>query len=201
MELIEEVKRAYAECAGFSCRSVFERHFRGDPPRTVKHQAVVLFARPDNLRVEWIKEPDKHRLRCIVASGPKISTFDEGDGGWADAGSLRDAIAEQAGVSGGLAAFIPSLLLGWDDFIAFEELRREPDTVFKGQHCLCLAGRRADRRTDLTICSKRYAILRMVDNYAISTCDVEEITTHSSIQWDFRPEPEMFTAGRILGIT
>ena len=98
---------------------------------------------------------------------------------------MEIALGAEAGVSGGLSYFTPSLLLRLDDLLPVHSVKEEPDRIFEGRPCHCLVGTSENgifKR--LTVSRAPLCVVELVERYDISSCEVEATTTFKNIAWN-----------------
>src|SRR5437868_5658829 len=111
MITLQDIRTSYRNCHSFACDIEFLRRFHRTPIREEKKWAKLLFKRAQTLDIEWadVAEPQPHRL--IWKDGRAIR-YQPNEDRWQEEESVEMALAADAGISGGVAYFIPSLLLG-----------------------------------------------------------------------------------------
>lgn len=178
----------YASCRSFRCEATMVRYFRTPPRRSVRFRVAIVFRKPRDIKVDWDTEPyeDANNHHCIVAVNGKAFRYESARGEWSREDSIEMALAAEAGISGGLASFIPAFLLGLDDLLApANSYIQAPDVKLEGQPCFTLLSSTDGGGTRrITVAKHGLAILEVTERFQISSGEVEVRTRYTNIRWN-----------------
>ncbi len=187
MNIVDKIRAAYLRCGSFSCKGELSRRIFQSPSPSKQIHVRILFARPDALRIEWFELSLARRPKAhlIVAKNRTAYRFDPEEGRWQKEDSVHLALAADAGISAGISSFIPSLLLGSHDFPELGKVARTDDVTFCGKPALKLTMiMPRENKTTMIVSEREHSILKVIENFSISTSAVESVTTYSQIRWN-----------------
>jgi hypothetical protein len=135
--------------------------------------------------VTWSPEPLGQNEHCIIDEADNAKRYIPSEDRWQEEPSIELALAAEAGISGGLSYFVPSLLLGLDDFLKFTATESEPDLVIDKRPCRALTGvTESGSRVRVVILRTPICILQVTERFSIRTGEVEQVTTYSELEWN-----------------
>ena len=124
--------------------------------------------------------------------------YDPEDQKWGREKSILMAIAAGAGISGGLASFVPLLLVRYPFLRRIYKIKGE-DQVSYHPHGFWIACRCRGSRQEIhfLIAKEDFSILQVKEYSSISTGEVEQVTRYRKILWNPELKAADFTPSTV----
>jgi len=139
--IFDRVKQKYSSCKTFSCSG--SSHQTSNVPIAGNDRTFLIrFARPNQIRVDWIKSRFMGLgtdTASIYTEDGKFYSISDTLGGPKSYPSISKAIGVEAGVSGGISYLIPPLLLGERGYLSNWAITRGPDSTINGKECYSIS--------------------------------------------------------------
>jgi outer membrane lipoprotein-sorting protein len=167
-QILERTAEVYASCTSYSDSGMVKTLFitpRGD--RMDVQPFSTAFVRPDRFRYEFrdtfMQSPERRHI--VWSQGQEVQTWTSLESKAKEAESLGLALAGAAGVSGGSAHMIPSLILpelGGRRLTDLTDLRRVEDAIIGKVEYFRIQGKYGDSPTTVWI-DKTSFLVRKID--------------------------------------
>lgn len=185
-QILDRVRRVYAECASYRDSGTVRTTFiTGMGRRVVVKRFSTAFVRPARFRFEYSTEGMLPDHAIVWSDGKEVRTWWGIATGQERPASVSMALAAFTGVSSGSARRIPGLLLtesigaGWD-IARLRNVSRRPDATLGAADCLVIRGEKGeDESVDLWVARSTFVIRRIDEANTFSDFRTEETTTYA----------------------
>lgn len=167
--LVSKVVSTYANCQRFRCSATLTRILRAQKIIESHFSMQLAYAAPQKMLLEWWldghKDQSHHALMC---DGNYTMRANVADLTWRREASIEDALASYAGISNGLALYVPGLLIGYDEFALFERVDHA-EVVDRGSgHEHEISGvAKAGINRRVRVVGQNHVIVSIVDEYEL----------------------------------
>lgn len=188
-DIISRMKKVYANAQTYQDKGLVKVVIRfPERDHTVKKPFTTAFIRPSRFRFEYREiEPSLKTSKYIAyQNGQEIKAHWDLDDGISQIKTLGEALAAAAGISGGSARTVPTMLLPYEShfrnaILFFSSPKRTADDVIDGIECYQIEAPNDYRDLTLWIDKDEFLLRKMYVEKDLKDSQAETTTTYKPI--------------------
>ena len=191
-QVLEKMMETYKTCSSFACEGEYNALFSTTYYHKDKKTVKIVFSRPNLFRLDWteIRAGGEELTNSIYTKDGQLyfywATFDE----YKKMSSIKNAIAENAGISSGLSSLIPTILINPEWGKDLKSVKLESEFDLDGEKCYRVVGTGPlDRETEFAISKNTFAILQVKEKFVVSAKGTEKALEEFHKQYPGRELP------------